>query len=313
MAHGHPVLCIGSCFAEHIGSRLERLKFPVLVNPFGIVYNPVSVARVLDKLLSEDCFSENDLFENHGLWHSFAHHGRFSHPDKVTALRQINQSLDNARRFLKTTERLIVTLGTAHVFVDKKSNNVVANCHKMPGQSFDRRRLSLKEVASPLISVLQKLQEKLPTIEVIATVSPVRHLRDGLVENQRSKATLLLGLESVCSALPFVHYFPSYEIVLDDLRDYRFYEKDLSHPNELAIDYVWQHFGNTFFSEKTTALCQRISHLATAASHRPFHPASAAHQSFLSKQLSTLEQLEKEHPSLDFTPEKEVFRAQLLG
>ena len=311
IAHQHQVLCIGSCFAEHIGGRLEQLKFPALINPFGIVYNPVSLASSLEMLLSDSHFSEDDLFENLGLWHSFAHHGRFSHPDKKTAVRQINQSLINARLFLGNTDRLVLTLGTAHVFVDKKTNAVVANCHKMPGQSFDRQRLSVEEVASPLIAVLQKLKEKLPSLEVIATVSPVRHLRDGLVENQKSKATLLLGLEAVNNALPFVHYFPSYEIVLDDLRDYRFYEKDLSHPNGLAIDYIWQLFENAFFSEKTKALCQRISQLTTAAAHRPFHPASEAHQSFLKKQLSTLKELEKENPSLDFAKEKGVFEGQL--
>ncbi len=309
--HQHQLLCIGSCFAEHIGERLEQLKFPTLINPFGIVYNPVSIVQVLEKILSESSFKESDLFENLGLWHSFDHHGRFSHPVRATALQQINHSLEQARHFLQNTNLLLLTLGTAHVFIYKKTNTVVANCHKMPGQSFDRRRLLVEEVSAPLIAVLQKLKEKLPSLEVVTTVSPVRHLRDGLVENQRSKATLLLGLEAVCRELPFIHYFPSYEIVLDDLRDYRFYEKDLSHPNGLAIDYIWQHFENAFFDKKTKSLCQRISQLTSAVGHRPFHPASEAHQSFLKKQLSIIKEMKEENPSLDFTREKESFERQM--
>ena len=308
ISHQHRVLCIGSCFAEHIGGRLAALKFPVLLNPFGIVYNPVSVVQVLEKLLSGKYFQEADLFENLGLWHSFDHHGRFSHPDKATALRHVNQSLDGAKQFLAKTERLVLTLGTAHVFVYKKTNAVVANCHKMPGQAFDRRRLTVEETVQPLMAILQRLKEKLPRLEVITTVSPVRHLRDGLLENQRSKATLLLGLEAVCDALPFVHYFPSYELLLDDLRDYRFYEKDLAHPNGLAVDYIWQYFENAFFSETTKSLCQRISAITTAANHRPVHQGSAAHQQFLKKQLVMVEAVENRYPFLDFGEEKKTFR-----
>ncbi len=312
ISHQHPVLCIGSCFAEHIGTKLEQLKFPVLTNPFGIVYNPVSLATTLEKVLSGTDFTKSDLFENLGLWHSFAHHGRFSHPDKNVALENMNRSLAGSRLFLEKTDRLILTLGTANVFVLKEKNTVVANCHKMPGQAFDRRRLSVEEAATPIISILQKLKTKRPGLEVTVTVSPVRHLRDGLVENQRSKAVLVLVSETVCSALPFVHYFPSYEIMLDDLRDYRFYEKDLSHPNEMAIGYIWECFEDAFFDEKTKALCQQVAQVVTAAEHRPFHPASTAHQAFLRKQITVVEELEKAHPRLDFRKEKEFFENQLL-
>ena len=312
IAHKHQLLCVGSCFAEHIGSRLEQLKFPTLTNPFGIIYNPISIAQVLEKIIGGNNFEVNDLFENQGLWHSFDHHGHFSHPDKFTALQQINQSLNNAKLFLENTNRLVLTLGTANVFIDKRTNAIVANCHKMPGQTFERRRLDVEEIVKPLVYVLQKLKGKCDDLEVIVTVSPVRHLRDGLIENQRSKATLLLGLEAVCQALSFVHYFPSYEIVLDDLRDYRFYEKDLSHPNELAVEYIWSYFEHSFFSQSTKALCQRITQLISAAAHRPFHPASAAHQSFLKKQLLIIEKLRQEYPLLNFSKEKEKFKGQLI-
>ena len=163
ISHQDRLICVGSCFAENIGDRLNQLKFPVLINPFGIVYNPISVAYALEKILDEKKFTEKDFFENLGLYHSFSHHGRFSHPDKTTALNKINNALHDAHIFLKSTNRLILTLGTAHVFIYKKTNRVVANCHKIPGQEFLRKRLSVEEVAAPLISVLKRIKEKLPS------------------------------------------------------------------------------------------------------------------------------------------------------
>lgn len=310
ISHDDQMLCIGSCFAGHIGGRLERLKFPSLVNPFGIVYNPVSVANVLEEIRLGKAFGEAELIENQGLWHSFAHHGRFSHPDRQTALDGINSSLASARKFLGKTNRLLLTLGTANVFVLRKTGEVVANCHKLPGSDFERRRLSVDEVAESLIGILRQLKNDLPALEVIATVSPVRHLRDGLLENQRSKATLLLGLERVSQELPFVRYFPAYELVLDDLRDYRFFDADMAHPNVQAVDYVWRHFTATFFDEKTKVLCLRIEKLVVASEHRPIHPASETHQIFLREQMENLQQLQAEFPHLNFEKERKAFELE---
>ncbi len=307
LAHSDHTLCVGSCFAEHIGGRLRKLKFPALVNPFGIVYNPVSVGQVFEKLLSGEPFREEDLFENLGLWHSFAHHGRFSYPEKTEALEGVNRSLAEAGAFLAKANRLIVTLGTSNVFVFKKNGEIVANCHKVPGHEFERRRLTIAEIVQALAPVFEKLWEQTPSLEIIATVSPVRHLRDGLIENQRSKATLLLALEEICRRLPFVHYFPAYEILLDDLRDYRFYEADMAHPNPVAVDYVWQYFEEAFFDEKTRTLCRRIERIAAAAAHRPFHPQSVEYQNFIKKTMEEMERLEREFPGLDFGEEQKVF------
>ncbi len=303
VAHTDPVLCVGSCFAEQMGGRLERLKFPILVNPFGIVFNPVSIAGSLERLLSGEPYQAADLFENQGLWHSFDHHGRFSNPDKLVALGGINHSFSTAKAFLKNTNRMVVTLGTAQVFVLKKTGETVANCHKMPAGNFDHRRLGVAEVVGSLAPVFEKLKRELPALEIIATVSPVRHLRDGLMENQRSKATLLLALDEICQRLPFVHYFPAYEILLDDLRDYRFYDADLAHPNQLATDYIWQYFEGAFFDEKTQLLCARIERVLTALAHRPFHPQSAEHQDFIKKQTEAVRQVAAEFPFLDFEHE----------
>jgi hypothetical protein len=300
MAHTDRVLCLGSCFAEQMGGRLERLKFPTLVNPFGIVFNPVSVAKTLERLLVGKDFSEADLFETQGLWHSFEHHGSFSNPDKTAALEGINRSFSEGKIFLKKTNRLLVTLGSAHVFVWKKTGQVVANCHKVPTTEFDRKRLTVSEAVQALLPVFEKLKAELPELEIIATVSPVRHLRDGLAENQRSKATLLLALDEIGQQLPDVHYFPAYELLLDDLRDYRFYAEDMAHPNQLGADYIWQYFEGAFFEEKTKALCDRIERLLTALAHRPFHAQSAEHQAFLKKQSGLLQQMAAEFPNLDF-------------
>ncbi|MCF8246408.1 MAG: GSCFA domain-containing protein [Saprospiraceae bacterium] len=307
ISHTDRVLCLGSCFAEQMGGRLERLKFPMLVNPFGIVFNPISVVETLERLRSGNPFSEADLVANQGLWHSFEHHSRFSNPDKSVALEGINQSFSTAKGFLKNANRLIVTLGTAHVFVLKKTGEVVANCHKFPAGDFERRRLSVGEVVAALLPVFEKLKTELPELEIIATVSPVRHLRDGLSENQRSKATLLIALDEINQQLPYTHYFPAYELLLDDLRDYRFYAEDLAHPNQLATDYIWQYFEGAFFDEKTKALCERIGRILTALAHRPFHSQSIEHQDFLKKQVEYIKQLSAEFPSLDF--ERELERA----
>lgn len=303
IAHTDRVLCLGSCFAEQMGGRLERLKFPSLVNPFGIVFNPISIATSLERLLSNQPFMETDLVENQGLWHSFDHHGRFSHPDQSTALEGINQAFTAAKAFLKSTNRLLVTLGTAHVFVLKKTGKVVANCHKIPAGDFERRRLKVEEIVAALSPIFEKLKAELPDLEVIATVSPVRHLRDGLVENQRSKATLLLSLDEIEKRLPYVHYFPAYELLLDDLRDYRFYAEDMSHPNQLATDYIWQYFEGAFFEEKTKLCCDRIERVLTALAHRPFHPQSVEHKNFIHNQREVLQKLSVEFPGLDFGKE----------
>ncbi len=312
IGHTDQVLCIGSCFAEQMGGRLERLKFPTLVNPFGIVFNPVSIGRSLGRLMGGELFSEDGLVENQGLWHSWAHHGRFSQPDKAAALSNINDSLSTARVFLETTNRLVVTLGTAHVFTLKKTGEVVANCHKLPATDFERRRLSVAEVAAALLPVFEKMKAHLPSLEIIATVSPVRHLRDGLMENQRSKATLLLALDEIGQRLPYVHYFPAFEILLDDLRDYRFYAEDMAHPSPQATDYIWQYFEQAFFDEKTRALNGRIERVHSAMAHRPFHPQSDEHQVFIKKELAALRQLATAHPGLDFVREVVALEGQLV-
>ena len=307
------LLSLGSCFAEHIGQRLAGHHFFSLINPYGILYNPLSIAQGLQRLLLDAPFQQRELLEHQGVWHSFSHHGAFSHPVQEQALAGINRSYRRAQGFLLTANRLILTLGTAFVFVYRPTGEVVANCHKLPGNASERRRLSTREAIAALEPVLYELKNRQPELEVILTVSPVRHIRDGPVENQRSKAALLLACAELCRQLPFAHYFPSYEIVMDELRDYRFYAPDMIHPSEVAIDYIWQRFGQAFFDEPAQLLMQRISKVIAASRHRPFHPASEPHQQFLQQQLAIIAQLEQEFPFLNMNRERESFNAQVAS
>ncbi|MEQ1747272.1 MAG: GSCFA domain-containing protein [Saprospiraceae bacterium] len=307
IAHTDQLLLVGSCFTEHIGERLEAGKFQALTNPNGIVYNPVSIARSLIALQNAVFDPENAVFEYQGLWHSWKHHGRFSHPDRETALQNFATAHAHAAVFLKKTNRLLLTLGTADVFTLRETGQVVANNHKVPADRFEQRRLSVAETTDVLEQALSSLHTANPALRVVLTVSPVRHLRAGLVDNQRSKAVLVLACAELCQRLEFVHYFPAYELLLDDLRDYRFYAADMLHPSGAAVDYIWEYFTETFFLPQTQNLLERIGKITTAARHRPFHPGSAEHRAFTAQQIEHVRQLCAEHPRLDFSEEITVF------
>ena len=221
------ILGIGSCFIENIGGLLEKYKFPVHLNPFGILYNPISIKNSLVNIATGEGYTKDDLFFHNDLWHSFDHHSAFSHTNQATALAKINSTLTTSSQFLQKTNRLLLTFGTANVFINKTTNKIVANCHKLPNTSFEKKRLSVTEIVDQLFPILTHLKKQYSNLKVIFTVSPVRHIKDGFLENQRSKATLLLAIAELTQQLAFTHYFPAYELVLDDLRDYRFFEKDM--------------------------------------------------------------------------------------
>jgi hypothetical protein len=305
------VLSMGSCFAEHIGNCLAERHFTSLLNPFGILYNPASIGQSLERLLQEAPFSAEEQFEHQGLWHTFWHHGIFSAPDKAQALERINRAFRQAQAFLLSANRLIITLGTAFVFIYRASGEVAANCHKMPGSAFERRRLSTKEVLAALEPALLELKARQPSLEIILTVSPVRHIRDGLIENQRSKAALLLAAAELCQQHGFIHYFPAYEIMMDELRGYRFYAADMLHPSAEAVSYIWERLSQVCFDEPTRQLIAKIEKIRTASLHRPFHPQAPAHQQFLRQQLQQIEALERESPFLNLEEERRRFEGQL--
>ena len=308
LTYADRLLLAGSCFIEHIGERLTAGKFTTLANPNGIIYNPLSLAQSLEFLLNQETYTKADLFNCNGLWHSWAHHGAFSNPDEQAAANGIQQARETAAVFLEKTNRLLLTLGTAEIFTLRETGQVVANCHKAPAGWFDQRRLGVPETVEALSGLFQKLKAVLPDLQVILTVSPVRHLRNGAIENQRSKAVLLLACAEICGQFDFVYYFPAYELLLDDLRDYRFYAPDMAHPNELAVDYIWQHFAETFFPPDTRQLLAQIEKIRMATTHRPFFPDTPEHRAFARTQLERIEQLSKEHPELDLSVEKTHFQ-----
>jgi hypothetical protein len=310
--HSQRWMLIGSCFTEHIGARLANAKFQTLVNPFGIVYNPVSMAACLARLAAGDrFFGQEELFLHNECWHSWEHHSRFSHPDATTALARINTAYRSAAGFLTQCDGLILTLGAAEVSILRETGKIVANNHKAPAAWFESRRLSVEEIVDALAEILLHLRQIRPELRIILSVSPVRHLRSGLVENQRSKAALLLACAEICEQIPGAHYFPAYELLMDDLRDYRFYSADMLHPSELAVDYIWAYFSEQYFDAPTRQLNEQIEKIRAAMQHRPFHPQTQQHQAFLQAQLRAIEAIKKEAPKLDFSAEEQHFVLQM--
>lgn len=304
--HQSGVCLMGSCFTEHIGRKLEESKFSMLQNPFGILYNPFSIAQSLERIVENKPFGKADLVERNGWWVSFAHHSRYADLNAPLALKKMNESLESAHHFLKKAKVLFISLGTAKLYRLKETSQVVANCHKFPASSFDYSLAGKKEVVTVLAQAMTTLKELNPKLNIIYTVSPVRHLKDGFVENQWSKSVLLLAVKELQEQYENVGYFPSYELMLDDLRDYRFYKRDMVHPNELAIDYIFEYFDQVYFNESTRSINRQIRKIQEAVYHRPFNPHGEAYQAHVVRTLQKIKAIQKEFPFIDFEREKKV-------
>jgi hypothetical protein len=295
-----PTLGIGSCFVENIGAKMAQRRFSFHQNPFGIVYNPLSIAAQLDILTTEKRFVESDLVPINGLFHSWLHHGSFSEETVEWTLIAINSAIDEARLFLKKTNRLFLTFGSATVYQLKTTGEIVANCHKAPPQYFHKKRLSTTEIVAAFSPVFEKLSTQYVDLQIILTVSPIRHLRDGLIENNLSKATLLLAADALTQQFPNVTYFPAYELVIDDLRDYRFFERDMMHPTTQAVDYIWDYFSNAYFSEETKQVVQEVEKINAMQAHRPINGADTEGVKKFQKTLALkIKELEMKFPFLD--------------
>ncbi len=303
--HRQKGLLLGSCFSEHIGTRMLRAKLPVTVNPFGILFNPASIAATLDRLHAGKPFHETDLIANGDLWVSLAHHGQFSSTDKGQALTRINRALEAGSEALAQADYLILTLGTAWIYRYKPTGEVAANCHKLPASVFERHRMEPEEI----VTILEKsLSPYLNNKRLILTVSPVRHAGDGLIENQLSKATLIVAAARLQERHPDTTvYFPAYEILMDELRDYRFYQPDMMHPSSVAVEYIWERFSETAFDPTERELSQQIDTLNRAMEHRPINPDSEAHRTFRARMKTEAERLQREFPYLDFSTETAYF------
>lgn len=295
--HHNHILLIGSCFTENIGKRLEYHGFNILTNPCGILYNPVSIGQCLEMVAANTHVGEEILMHGNGLWHSWLHHGRFSHPDKETCLRNCNNAIREAHDFLLNADTIILTLGTAFVY-QLPDGTVAANCHKMPGTMFHKRMATAEELTEYYQKVIDTLKAMHDGIRIILTVSPIRHWKDGYRQDTLSKATLHLLVEELRKTHPNTFYFPAYEIVMDELRDYRFYDTDLLHPSPTAVEYIWERFSDTYFDEPTKALCQKVAQWRKMAQHRPLFPESAEYKAFTQKLKQMELELKSELPDL---------------
>ena len=308
ISHRHKLFLAGSCFTEQIGAKLANHKFRTIENPNGILFNPVSIARSVESYIHNRQYTAADLFFHNELWGSWEHHTRFSSADQAQCLQKINESQERAHAFLQDADWLLITLGSAFVY-ELESTQVVANCHKVPTDQFNKRLLSVSEVKEVLQAMIKQLQVFNPGLRVICTISPVRHLRDGFVENNRSKATLINAVHALADGTERLFYFPAYELVIDDLRDYRFFAEDMVHPNYAATNYVWEKFIHTCIDESSRKLMKEISVVMSARNHKPFNPGSAQHRSFLETNLLKASQLKQQYPYLDLEEELAYFEA----
>ena len=307
------IMMIGSCFTENIGQRLADLKFRVDLNPFGILYNPFSVASSLRLLMQQKRFTGDDLFFDQGIWNSFYHHSRFSGVDQEQVLKNINQRMEVSGTFLKNARFLIITLGTAWVYEWKQNGQVVSNCHKIPAKEFRRFRLSSDEIVNSYFELLDELLKFNSKIKIVFTVSPIRHWKDGAIENQRSKATLLLAIDQLQRTLgnDFCCYFPSYEIVMDELRDYRYYASDMLHLSDVTVEHIYSKFNKIIISQDSKKISEDVLKIQKAVRHRPLNSASDEYRKFLLYNLHQIDRITKNFSFLNFEIEKAHFQEEL--
>lgn len=304
------LLLVGSCFTEHIGNKLEELKFSVLQNPNGIIFDPASIAASLVSYIQNKQYSGQDLFFLNELWQSWQHHSRFSGTDKKQVLENINTSQQRAHEFLKTADWLIITPGTAFSYLltpESPGSGGVANCHRAPAAWFDKHLMSIEEINSALDNCIHQLFQFNSKLKIIFTVSPVRHIRDGVIANNRSKGRLIEVVHNLVNKFDRLYYFPAYELVIDVLRDYRFYDADLVHPNYQGTQFVLEKFMQHCVDESSRALAEDIQKLAIARRHKAFQPDTEAHKKFLQSHLEKAKALQSQHPYLDLNREIEYF------
>ena len=312
--HNSRIVMLGSCFAENIGKKLIDCGFNVVMNPMGILYNPISIHSALERIIDGREFTEDELFYHNGLWASFMHHGSFSHADKTETLKMINERLHEGHEQLKNATHLIITFGSAEVY--EKDGNVVSNCHKLPSRHFTHRLLSIDEITDIYCPpALEQRDENLATqycptvlggraeggrgqeLSTIFTISPVRYLGEGAHHGQINKATLLLATDKICQKTG-ANYFPSYEIMMDELRDYRYYAADMIHPSEIAIEYIFERFAETYLTDEAIRTAEEVQKIKKSLAHRPLHPESEEYEKFKKKLSQQIEAITKKYPTI---------------
>ncbi len=306
ISHKNPIMLMGSCFAENIGDKLTGYKFAVDTNPFGILFNPASISQGLDILTDSSLLTGGDLYFHNNEWISFLHHGRFSHSDQKQCLEIINDRLIHSRTFLKKADFLILTLGSTVTYSYR--GNVVANCHKIPQKEFEKSMLNAPDIISILLNSIEKIKTINENIKIVFTVSPVRYIKNNMMENTLSKARLIVAIHELIRTIENSYYFPAFEIMMDDLRDYRFYNDDMIHPSPMAINYIWENFSNTFFDEQTLKINNAIKDISLAANHCIKDPLSKESKKFKELQIKKIKQIQTLYPHISFTNELNYFK-----
>jgi len=306
--HQTPVMLIGSCFANNIGNKLEDYKFRVQTNPFGVVYNPTSIYNSLNILLDKKTFTSKDLCFYNNKWISIYHYTNFSDENQDKCIKNINECLEKSYGFLRSCRFLFITFGTAMVYEYIKTGQIVSNCHKIPPKEFNQKLLTIEEIVNDYCIILNKLITEIPELQVIFTVSPVRHWKDGATCNQLSKSILNVSIHQLINKFPLnASYFPAYEIVMDDLRDYRYYNSDMLHLNQVAIDYIWEIFLQAYFEPETIKLNHQLDKIISAYHHKPVNPESKEYRQFAESILNYISELTIQYPFLDFSKEINYF------
>lgn len=306
--HSQHILSLGSCFADNIAKRLADAKFHVTASPTGILFNPESIASAIERFAARHYPTMIDLQYGNEKWFSLDFHSSLSNSDVTIALDAMRRGVDRGADAMIKADTYIITFGTAFVYRHIESDRIVANCHKLPQSHFKREMLTVEDIVGRYAALLEGV---LKNKRVIFTVSPIRHLSDGMEANSLSKATLRVAIGELTKHYANTLYFPSFEIVNDELRDYRFYADDMTHPSKLAIDYIWERFSEAAFSTSTRQLIERIERITSAAAHRPFNPDSDSHRSFCRKKLEEIAALEDISTEIDWSEEKAHFASYL--
>ncbi len=287
------IISLGSCFSENIGGLLAYHKFDILVNPLGIFFHSGAIKKLIKRVVNQNYYTQKETVYYNNRWISLEAHSSLSKDSQQQLLDSFNKSLDDSYLKLKKATHLFITLGTAWVYTYKKTAEIVANCHKIPQKEFEKRLLSVEEITEDINQIISLVKSVNPTITVALSVSPVRHLKDGFVENQRSKAHLLTAIHKSLETND-AYYIPAYEIVMDELRDYRFYAEDMVHPNELAVKYIWEKFIHSYMDEKTQLLLSKVNAVQKALEHRPLFPNTPQYEAFKKATETKIELLKKE-------------------
>jgi hypothetical protein len=294
------VALFGSCFSEHMAEKFGHYKFQKFDNPFGILFHPLAIEKLIVNAINEKHYTEDDIFFHNEQWHCFEAHSKLSQRSKEDLLNELNTQIEMTNRFLSEASHIVITLGTAWAYRLIETDEFVANCHKVPQKKFLKELLSIDAIFESLAAIVSLIKSINSEVSILFTVSPVRHIKDGFVENTLSKSHLIAAIHQIVEPRQRLFYFPSYELMLDELRDYRFYEDDMLHPTKFAVQYIWERFEQVWISEQAKSVMQEVEQIQKGLEHRPFNSNSEAHQLFLQKLNNQQKDLQSRFSHIQF-------------